>query len=301
VRTVYLGTSEFAAAVLRRLAGSPHRPALVVTPPDRPRGRGRKTLPPPAATTAGELGIDLLQAESVNDESVLERIRAARPEVVAVCAFGQLIREPLLSEFLLLNVHPSLLPRWRGAAPIERAIMAGDERTGVSVLKVTAGLDSGPVALCEEIAIGADDDYETLSGRLQELGGELLVRALGLQAAGGLGFSEQEEAGATYAEKIDPAERRLDPDRPAGELARTVRAMTPHIGAYLEVGDGNRLGVRRARPVNVEVATGEVRAEWGALLLGCGQGALRLDVVQPPGGRPMTVDAYLRGHPVPAL
>jgi len=301
VRTVYLGTSEFAAAVLRRLAGSPHRPALVVTPPDRPRGRGRKTLPPPAATTAGELGIDLLQAESVNDQSVLERIRAARPEVVAVCAFGQLIREPLLSEFLLLNVHPSLLPRWRGAAPIERAIMAGDERTGVSVLKVTAGLDSGPVALCEEIAIGADDDYETLSGRLQELGGELLVRALGLQAAGGLGFSEQEEAGATYAEKIDPAERRLDPDRPAGELARTVRAMTPHIGAYLEVGDGNRLGVRRARPVNVEVATGEVRAEWGALLLGCGQGALRLDVVQPPGGRPMTVDAYLRGHPVPAL
>jgi len=301
VRTVYLGTSEFAAAVLRRLAGSPHRPALVVTPPDRPKGRGRKTLPSPAATTAGELEIDLLQAESVNDESALERIRAARPEVVAVCAFGQLIREPLLSEFLLLNVHPSLLPRWRGAAPIERAIIAGDKRTGVSVPKVTAGLDSGPVALSEEIVIDADDDYETLSGRLQELGGELLVRALDLQAAGRLDFSDQEEAGSTYAEKIDSAERRLDPARPAVELARMVRALTPHIGAYLEIGDGNRLGVRRARAVDVEVSTGEVRAEWGALLLGCGQGALRLDVVQPPGGRPMTVDAYLRGHPVPAL
>jgi len=301
VRTVYLGTSDFAAAVLGRLAASPHRPALVVTPPDRPRGRGRKTLPPPAATAAHELEIDLLQAESVNDEASLERVRSARPEAVAVCAFGQLIREPLLSEFLLLNVHPSLLPRWRGAAPIERAIMAGDERTGVSVPKVTAGLDSGPLALSEEIEICADDDYESLSAKLQELGGELLVRALDLQAAGRLPFEEQGEAEAIYAEKIDPTERRLDPARPAVELARTVRALTPHIGAYLEIGDGNRLGVRRARAVNVEVGTGEVRAEWGALLLGCGQGALRLDVVQPAGGKPMTVDAYLRGHPVPAL
>lgn len=301
MRTVYLGTSDFAAAVLRRLARSPHRPQLVVTPPDRPRGRGRRTLPPPAAEAARELGIDLLQVESVNDEEALERIRAARPEAIAVCAFGQLIREPLLSEFCLLNVHPSLLPRWRGAAPIERAIMAGDECTGVSVLRVTAGLDSGPVALSEEVAIDADDDYEALAGRLQELGGELLVRALDQKAAGTLRFEEQGEPGATYAEKVDAAERRLDPARPAAELARTVRALTPHIGAYLEIGDGNRLGVRRARAVDVGVAAGEVRAEWGALLLGCGRGALRLDVVHPPGGKPMTVDAYLRGHPVPAL
>jgi len=301
VRTVYLGTSDFAATVLRRLAGSRHRPQLAVTPPDRPRGRGRRSGSPPVAEVAGELGIDLLQVENVNDEAALERIRAAKPEAAAVCAFGQLIREPLLSELPLLNVHPSLLPRWRGAAPIERAIMAGDERTGVSLMGVDAGLDSGPVALREELPIGPEDDFSTLSERLAALGGELLVQALDRQEEGRLELVEQENEEATYAEKIDSAERRLDPARPATELARTVRALTPHVGAYLEVGGGDRLGVRRARAVDVSVKTGEVRAEWGALLLGCGRGALRLEVVQPAGGRPMAADAYLRGHPVPAL
>jgi methionyl-tRNA formyltransferase len=301
VRTAYLGTSEFAAAVLRDLADSRHRPQLVVAPPDRPRGRGRRSGSPPAALAATELEIDLLQGENVNDEAVLERIRAARPEAVVVCAFGQLIREPLLSELPLLNVHPSLLPRWRGAAPIERAIMAGDERTGVCVMRLTEGLDSGPVALREEIAIGPEDDFESLSGKLAALGGELLVRALDLQEEGNLHFVDQDDGEATYAEKIEPAERRLDPGRPARELARTVRALTPHVGAYLEAGDESRLGVRRARAVDVGVRQGEMKAEWGALLLGCGRGALRLEVVQAPGGRPMAADAYLRGHTVPVL
>jgi methionyl-tRNA formyltransferase len=301
VRTVYLGTSNFAAAVLRGLADSSHRPLLVVTPPDRPRGRGRKTLPPPVAEVARELEIELLQAESVNDEAALERIRAAQPEVAAVCAFGQMIREPLLSELPMLNVHPSLLPRWRGAAPIERAIMAGDRSTGVSIMRVTAGLDSGPVALREEVGIGQEEDFKALSARLASLGGELLVRALDLDAEGRLEFEEQDDEKTIYAEKIEPAERRLDPSRPAAELARVVRALTPHVGAYLEIAGDERLGVRRARPVDVSVKAGEVRAEWGALLLGCGQGALRLEVVQPQGGKPMPVDAYLRGHPLPRL
>ena len=301
MRTVYLGTSEFAAAVLRRLATSAHRPLLVVTPPDRPKGRGRRTQSPPAAEAARELGIELLQAANVNEEATLERIRAAQPQALAVCAFGQLIREPLLSEWPLLNVHPSLLPRWRGAAPIERAIMAGEVRTGVCVMGVTAGLDSGPVALCEELAIGPEEDFDALSTRLAALGGELLVRALDLLADSQLEFAEQDEGEATYAEKIAPEERRLDPSRPAAELARTVRALTPHIGAYLETSGGERLGVRRARAVDVGVRTGEVRAEWGALLLGCGRGALRLEVVQSPGGKPMAADAYLRGHSLPKL
>jgi methionyl-tRNA formyltransferase len=301
VRTVYLGTSEFAADVLRRLAGSRHRPQLVVTPPDRPKGRGRRSGSPPTAAVAAELEIELLQAENVNEEGALERIRAARPDAVAVCAFGQLIREPLLSEWPLLNVHPSLLPRWRGAAPIERAIIAGDARTGVSLMQLTAGLDSGPVALREEIAIGPEDDFESLSGKLSALGGDLLIEALDLQAEGSLTFTEQDDEEATYAEKIDSAERRLDPGRPAVELARTVRALTPHVGAYLEVGGESRLGVRRARAVDVGVKQGVMKAEWGALLLGCGRGALRLEVVQPPGGKPMAADAYLRGHAVPAL
>lgn len=301
MKTVYLGTSEFAAAVLRRLATSRHRPLLVVTPPDRPQGRGRRSGSPPAGGVAAELGIELHQAEDANDETALERIRAVGPEAIAVCAFGQLIREPLLSEWPLLNVHPSLLPRWRGAAPIERAIMAGDDRTGVCLMRVTAGLDSGPVALREEIRIGPEDDFESLSAKLATLGGELLVQGLDLQAAGGLRFAGQDDAQATYAEKIDPAERRLDPGRSAVELARTVRALTPHIGAYIETGGEDRLGVRRARAVEVSVKQGEMKAEWGALLLGCGRGALRLEIVQPPGGKPMAADAYLRGHRVPAL
>lgn len=301
MRTVYLGTSEFAAAVLRRLAESAHRPLLVVTPPDRPKGRGRRTQSPPTAEAARELGLDLLQAGDVNDESALERIRAGGPEALAVCAFGQLIREPLLSAWPLLNVHPSLLPRWRGAAPIERSIMAGEERTGVCVMRVTAGLDSGPVALCEEMGVGPEDDFEALSSRLATLGGDLLVRAFDLLAKGDLEFAEQDDEAATYAEKVTPEERRLDPARPAGELARVVRALTPHVGAYLETSGGERLGVRKARPVDVGVRTGEIRAEWGALLLGCGRGALRLEVVQPPGGKPMAADAYLRGHSLPKL
>jgi methionyl-tRNA formyltransferase len=301
VKTVFLGTSEFAATVLDRLAGSAHRPALVVTPPARPRGRGRRTLPAPAAVAAADLNIELLQVPDVNEPAALERVRAARPEAVAVCAFGQLIREPLLSEWPLLNVHPSLLPRWRGAAPIERAIMAGDARTGVCVMEVTAGLDSGPVAICEEVAIGPEEDFEALSAKLAALGGDLLVAAFDRLAGGGLSFDPQQEEGVTYAEKIAPEERRLDPRHPAAELARAVRALTPHVGAYLEIGDGERLGVRRARAVDVGVKCGELRAEWGALLLGCGRGALRLEVVQPAGGKPMAADAYLRGHPVPRL
>jgi methionyl-tRNA formyltransferase len=301
VRTVYLGTSDFAAAVLRGLVDSPHRPLLVVTPPDRPRGRGRKTLPPPVAEVARELEIELLQAESVNEEAALERIRASQPQVATICAFGQLIREPLLSELPMLNVHPSLLPRWRGAAPIERAIMAGDRGTGVSVMRLSAGLDSGPVALREEVGIGQEDDFAALSTKLAALGAELLVKALDLEAEGRLELQEQDDEEATYAEKIEPAERRLDPSRPAAELARAVRALTPHVGAYLEIAGEERLGVWRARAVDVSVKAGEVRAEWGALLLGCGQGALRLEVVQPQGGKPMAVDAYLRGHPLPRL
>lgn len=299
MRTAYLGTSEFAATVLRRLVDSPHRPSLVVTPPDRRQGRGRKVKPPPAALAAKELELDLLQAENVNDPGALERIRAAQPEAVLVCAFGQLVREPLLSEFPILNVHPSLLPRWRGAAPIERAIMACDPITGVCVMRLTAGLDSGPVALVEEVSLGPDEDFESLSGRLAELGGDLLVQALDLQAEGALEFSEQDEEGVTYAEKIESEERRLDPERPAGELAAKVRALNPHIGTYLELPDGERLGVRRARAVEEATESGRLQARDGALLLGCSEGSLQFDLVQPPGGKPMEADAYLRGHPLP--
>lgn len=299
-RTVFLGTSEFAAAVLRRLAESAHRPALVATRPDRPRGRGQRLAAPPAADVARELGIDLLQTPDVVEQDSLRRIRAEEPDVVAVCAFGQLIREPLLSDFPLLNVHPSLLPRWRGAAPIERAIMAGDTQTGASVMQVTADLDSGPVALQERTTIDPDEDFGSLSARLAQIGGELLVRALEGRESGELSFHDQDEALATYAEKIEPAERRLSPARPAAELAAAVRALTPHIGAHLELHGGERLGVRAARAEEGELEAGALEAADGELRLGCRTGVLRLLVVQPPGSRPMAAEDYLRGHDVPA-
>jgi len=301
VRNVFLGTPVFAVPALRRLAASLHRPQLVVTPPDRPRGRGRKLASPPVAAAARELGLDLIQVASVNDRDALEAVRAARPELGVVCAFGQLIREPLLSELEMLNVHPSLIPRWRGAAPIERAIMARDQETGVTIMRVTAGLDSGPVTLQERVSIAPDDDYGSLAARLAELGGEMILRALDLHRAGGLGYDEQDEVLATYAEKISPADRRLDPSRPAEELEAKVRALRPHIGAYLELEGGERLGVHAARvsPANA-LEPGAIVASEGRLVLGCGDGGLLLEAIQPPGGRALAADAYLRGHRPPA-
>jgi methionyl-tRNA formyltransferase len=299
-RTAYLGTSEFAARVLRTLAESRHRPVLVVTPPDRRKGRGRRASPPPAAEAARDLGIELLQTADVNDPGAVERLGAAAPGVVAVCAFGQLIREPLLSSAEMLNVHPSLLPRWRGAAPIERAIMAGDAVTGVCVMRLTAGLDSGPVALCQEIGIDPGEDFGGLSERLAGAGGRLLVRALDLRERGELAFSEQDEGAVTYAEKIDPGERRLSAAEPAAELERRVRALNPHVGTYLEIGDGDRLGVRRAAAApGTDLDAGELAGRDGTLLLGTGDGALSLELVQSPGGRPLPAADWLRGNTPP--
>ncbi len=299
MRVAYLGTSEFAATVLRRLADSPHRPALVVTPPDSRRGRGRKLAPPPAAVTAAELAMQLHQTPDVNSDGSLAAIRSAGPEAIVVCAFGQLIKEPLLSEFVMLNVHPSLIPRWRGAAPIERALMAGDARTGVTIMRVTAGLDSGPVAMAEEIPIGESDDYASLSAKLARVAGDVVIRALDAFAAGELEFTEQDEERATYAEKIAPEERHLDTARDAAELARIVRALHPHIGAHVQLEGGERLGVRAAEAVSDGPSAGEIEAGDGQLLLGVADGALRLDVVQPPGKKPMSAADFLRGHQPP--
>jgi methionyl-tRNA formyltransferase len=299
VRTAYLGTTEFAATVLGRLADSPHRPALVVTPPDSRRGRGRRLAPPPAAAAARELGLEVHQTPDVNLPASREAVRAANPEALAVCAFGQLIKEPLLSEWTMLNVHPSLVPRWRGAAPIERALMAGDERTGVTIMRVTAGLDSGPVAFAEEVQIEPRDDHASLSERLALRGGELLVRALDGLASEDIEFSEQDDSKATYAEKVSPEERHLQPSRPAAELERTVRALSPHIGTYLELEGGGRLGVRAARTVPGGPQAGRIEVRGDRLVLGSAEGGLDLDVVQPPGGKPMRAGEFLRGHRPP--
>jgi methionyl-tRNA formyltransferase len=293
LRTVYLGTSEFAAAVLRDLALGPHRPRLVLTRPDRPAGRGRKLTAPPVAEVARELELELAQPQSVNDADSLELIDSVAPEAVCVCAFGALIKEPLLSRYRMLNVHPSLLPRWRGAAPIERAIMAGDEFAGVSIMGVIEELDAGPVCAQERVRIGPEDTYGSLASRLQELGAALLVHALEHDPP----FVEQDGAQATYAEKIASADRRLDPGRPAAELERVVRALHPHIGAQLSLADGELLGVKEARAVPGDgLREGALSLDGGLPVLGCASGALELVRVQPAGGRPMSGEDYLRGH-----
>ncbi len=291
MRTVYLGTSEFAAAVLRALSDTAHRPALVITRPDRPRGRGRRLAAPPVAGVAAELGLDLFQPESVNGEEARARIAAATPEAAIVCAFGALIKEPLLSEHPMLNLHPSLLPRWRGAAPIERAIMSGDERTGVSIMRLTAGLDSGPVCLQAGVAIEPGDTFASLSARLEALGADLLVQALDTAPP----CAEQDDALATYADKITPEDRRLDPWRPAAALERIVRALTPHIGAQLALPSGELLGVRAARVLEAGPQPGELATAGERLVLGCADGALELTEVVPAGRRAMSGADYVRG------
>jgi methionyl-tRNA formyltransferase len=324
--TVFIGTSDFAAAVLEHLARSEsQRPSLVLTRRDSPRGRGRRLTPPPVAERARELGIPVEQPASVNDPQARALIAQAGQspdggtaggaegrQTVVVCAYGALIKEPLLSEHEILNVHPSLLPRWRGAAPIERAIMAGDEQTGVSIIRLTAGLDSGPVCLAGVEPIRAEATYGSLAGRLQELGGELIVRALNERPP----FAEQPHEGVTYAEKIGPEDRLLDPGRPAVELERVVRALHPHIVARVALADGTLLGVHRAAvcddadaqaPARAGAGAGigsagggrGVRADGGRLLLDCSSGVLELLEVQPPGGRAMDAAAYLRGHGAP--
>ena len=316
MRTVFLGTSEFAATVLGRLSGKRdadgrsgdegrHRPALVVTRPDRPAGRGRKLVSPPVADVARELGIELSQPESVNNFEVRSLIASVQPDVVVVCAFGALIKEPLLSEHEMLNVHPSLLPRWRGAAPIERAIMAGDRETGVSIMRLTAGLDSGPVCTTASEPIEPHDTYGSLAPRLARRGSELLIAVLdAIEHGEPPAFAEQDDQNATYAEKITAADRLLDPASSVVDLELVVRALHPHIGARVGLPDGTMLGVQQAkaldgavvRATGANAASSGVFSDDGHLLLACASGLLELLEVQPPGKRPMRAAAFLLGH-----
>jgi methionyl-tRNA formyltransferase len=274
VAFAYLGTSAFAAGLLHRICEAGAVPALVVTRPDRPAGRGRTLTAPPVADAASQLGIESFQPEDVNAPSSVERIAACSPGLLVVCAYGALVGEALLERYEILNVHPSLLPRWRGAAPIERAIMAGDDETGVSIMKLTAGLDSGPVCLAAVEPIGARDTWGSLSGRLEELGARLLLEAMEARPE----FVEQDESSVTWADRIEAPDRTIDLSAPAEEQERLVRALSPHVGARLELPGGAFLGVL------------EAHVEGGRLVP---------DRVLPAGGRAMDWEEYLRGHEDP--
>jgi methionyl-tRNA formyltransferase len=210
-----------------------------------------------------------------------------------VCAYGELLGDELLAAHRWLNVHPSLLPRWRGAAPIERAIEAGDAETGVAIMEPVAELDAGPVYLTRNEPIRPGDDYASLAERLAALGGELLVETLATAPAP----RPQAAEGVTYAHKLERDERRLDPELDAATLARRVRALTPHVGVFVEPEGGERLGVRAAAEApDAAPAPGTLAVSDGRLLFGARDGALELLRVQPAGGKPMDAAAWLRGH-----
>jgi methionyl-tRNA formyltransferase len=257
-------TGPFGADVLERLAAD-HDVVHLLTRPDKPRGRGRRVAAPPAKDAAERLGIPVSQPARL-DESV-----ELGADTVVVCAYGVMIPNELLERVLWLNVHPSLLPRWRGAAPVERALIAGDEETGVTIHRTIEALDAGPIAAQRAFPVGPDDDAGAVYDRAAGVAVELLDDVL----AGGPRFEPQQEEGATYAEKLGPADRELDWSRPPQELLNRIRALSPHVGARGEL-DGRTLTIWRAR-------------------LG-DDGKLEPLEVQPEGGRRMTYEEYLRGR-----
>ena len=263
-RIAVAATAPFGADVLERLAAH-HEISCLLTRPDAPQGRGRKVAAPPAKVVAERLGIPVLQPERPDVGLDLDA-----PTVV-VCAYGLLIPEPMLAGRLWLNVHPSLLPRWRGAAPVERAILAGDAETGVTIHETVKELDAGPIAAQERFPIGPEDDAGAVFERSAIVAAQLLD---GVLAALPPRFTPQSPAGATYADKIAPADRVLDLERPAEELVRQVRALSPHIGARAEL---------HGRPVTVW------RARVGET------GAFEPVELQPDGGKRMDAAAWLRG------
>ena len=307
MRNVYFGTSDFAATVLAALLESPHAPSLVVTRPARPKGRGKKLLDPPVAELAAERGVAVFQPESVNDAAAFERISQERPQAITVCAFGAIVKEPLLSLAPSFNVHPSLLPRWRGAAPIERAIQAGDTQTGVTIMRLVEELDAGPMCAQQTLPIGPQDDYGSLAPQLASLGGRLLVEALDAADRGEDKWREQldgsNEAELTYAEKIERADRLLDPrTQSAQQMGNTIRALTPHIGAQLQTTSGDPLRVEAARvDQRSDLREGDVLADDGRIFVGTTSLTLELLRVKPAGGKAMDVESFLRGNDAPQL
>jgi methionyl-tRNA formyltransferase len=263
-------TAPLGADVLERLA-SGHDVSFLLTRPDRPRGRGRRVGAPPAKEVAERLGIPVRQPERLD-----EAVQVGGVDAMVVAAYGALVPEALLGQTLWLNVHPSLLPRWRGAAPVERAIMAGDRETGVTIHRTIAELDAGPIAVQRAFPIEPEDDAGAVYAKAGELAAELLEDVL----SGRPSFQEQSDEGATYAERLGPADRELDWDRPPEELLNRIRALSPHIGARGEVG-GRTLTVWRAR-----------LAQQGSALT---VGALELLEVQPEGRTRMSGAEYLRG------
>lgn len=294
MRVAYAGSPEAAVPSLRALAGSSHEVVRVVTQPDRPRGRSGRASGTPVAQAAEALGIPALRPRTINDPAVVDELAAAGAEALVVVAFGQILRDVVLSRWPCVNVHFSLLPAYRGAAPVERAVMDGVAETGVTTMFMEAGLDTGPILMVERTPVGADEEGGALLARLADIGAALLVRTVDALEAGTLAPRAQPEEGVSFAPKIGPEDRALDLGRPADALARRVRALAPHIGATAVI-DGQHFKVWGARAVPDPARAG-LSAHGGRLLAGTARGTLEITRLQPPGKGRMDAGDFLRGY-----
>ncbi len=304
LKLAFFGTPGFAVPALHNLVGAGHRVLRVYTQPPRPAGRGHDEQNSPVHRAAAAKHIEVVHPPTLKDAAVQRDFAALGVDAAVVVAYGLILPRPMLDapRFGCLNIHASLLPRWRGAAPIQRAILAGDQETGVTIMRMDAGLDTGPMLLHERVPIRRAETGGTLHDLLSAQGAHLIVRALAGLMDGSVAATPQPEAGVTYAAKIDKAETRLDWRQPAEQLERAVRAFAPAPGTWFELPPAPQAAPERVRVLQAAVveaagAPGTVLDEH--LTIACGAHALRLVVLQRAGKTAMPADAFLRGHAVP--
>ena len=298
LRVVFMGTPAFAVPTLTEIVGRGHDVAAVYTRAPARAGRGMRERVSPVHAAAARFGLEVRHPASLREDDVIADFEALDADIGVVVAYGLILPQRILDAPRegCLNLHASLLPRWRGAAPIQRAVMAGDAETGVCVMRMDEGLDTGPVCLMERVAIGADETAGALHDRLAVLGADLMVRALAALARGSLAATPQADEGVTYAAKIDKAEARIDWRRPAGELHDHIRGLSPFPGAWFAGPDGRRVKVLRAAKADGAGAPGTVLDD--ALTVACGEAALRLVELQREGRGAMAAAELLRGYPL---
>ena len=301
LRLIFMGTPEFSVPTLLELVAHGHEIAAVYTRAAKPAGRGMKLQPTTVEQEARRLGIAVVTPTTLKTPEALEQFRAHDADAAVVVAYGMILPQAILDAPKLgcFNLHASLLPRWRGAAPINRAIMAGDAETGVMVMKMDAGLDTGDVAMAERIAITDAMTASDLHDALARLGGDLMVRALGALERGRLQLTKQSDGGVTYAAKIDKAEARIDWNQPARAVLRHIHGLSPFPGAWCEMAlDGAPVRVKILRCALAEGAGASGQLLDDHLALACGEGSLRILELQRAGGKPMKAEEFLRGTPL---
>ncbi|WP_425053210.1 methionyl-tRNA formyltransferase [Psychromarinibacter sp. S121] len=297
MRIVFMGTPDFSVTVLNALVDAGHEIVCVYCQPPRPAGRGKKDRPTPVHARAEALGLPVRHPRTLRDAEAQAEFAALNADIAVVVAYGLILPQPVLDapKYGCLNIHASLLPRWRGAAPIQRAIMAGDAQTGVCIMQMEAGLDTGPVLLREALDIAPDETAATLHDRLARMGARLITATL--DKLDTLTPEVQPDAGVTYAEKIDKAEARIDWTRPAVEIDRQIRGLSPFPGAWCEMG-GERVKLLLSRVAEGSGAPGQV---LGGMTIACGEGAVEILSAQRPGKRAMESAEFLRGFQMPDI